>query len=417
MNSAAESANPAANPAANLYDFTEPFKAPQGSAIRELFKYLGRPGMISFAGGYPSKDLFDRAGIGQALEDAYSSDPIACLQYGDTAGSPALRRAILRLMNDRGVTRDVDDVIVTTGSQQGLDLLIKILVAPGDAVLIEEPAYPAAIQALRLAGAHLIPVRTDAQGIDVDALTVQLEALDPSTRPKLLYTVPTFANPTGATLPAARREALARLAMRFRFVLVEDDPYGELRFSGEPVKPIITFADAIPGASDWVVYFGSLSKIVAPGLRIGWSIAPPAITRRMLVAKQTSDLCTSPLAQETARHYLERGRLAEHVQTIAQAYRKRCEALASALRQFVPDEIEYVMPEGGMFIWARLKGGRQSAALLKRAIEQNVMYVPGPAFYARDPDESSMRFSFAAAPGEAEVFEGVRRLKLALASR
>ena len=413
MNTAAD----LTKPAADLYDFTGPFKAPQGSAIRELFKYLSRPGMISFAGGYPSKDLFDRAGIGQAMEDAYASDPIACLQYGDTAGSPALRRAILRLMSERGVTREVDDVIVTTGSQQGLDLLIKILVAPGDAVLIEEPAYPAAIQALRLAGAKLLPVRTDAQGIDVDALTEQLEALDPATRPKLLYTVPTFANPTGATLPAARREALARLAMRFRFVLVEDDPYGELRFSGEPVKPITALADAIPGARDWVVYFGSLSKIVAPGLRIGWSIAPPAITRRMLVAKQTSDLCTSPLAQETARHYLERGRLAEHVQTIALAYRKRCEALSSALRQFVPDEIEYVMPEGGMFVWARLKGGRHSADLLKRAIEQNVIYVPGPAFYARDPDESSMRLSFAAAPGEAEVFEGVRRLKLALASR
>lgn len=409
------------NTASELYDFTEPFKAPQGSAIRELFKYLSRPGMISFAGGYPSKDLFDRAGIGQAQEEAYRSDPVACLQYGDTAGAPALRRAILRLMNERGVTREVDDVIVTTGSQQGLDLLIKILVAPGDAVLIEEPAYPAAIQALRLAGARLIPVRTDAQGIDVDALTAQLEAFDsttpPATRPKLLYTVPTFANPTGATLPAARREALARLAMRFRFVLVEDDPYGELRFTGEPVKPITALADAIPGASDWVVYFGSLSKIVAPGLRIGWSIAPSAITRRMLVAKQTSDLCTSPLAQETARFYLESGRLAEHVQIIAQAYRKRYDALSSALRQFVPDEIDYVVPQGGMFVWARLKGGRNAAELLKRAIEQNVIYVPGPAFYVRDPDESSMRLSFAAAPGEAEVFEGVRRLKLALASR
>jgi 2-aminoadipate transaminase len=398
------------------YAFTEPFKAPQGSAIRELFKYLGRPGMISFAGGYPSKDLFDRAGIGQALDAAYRTDPVACLQYGDTAGAPALRRVIVRLMQDRGVTREIDDVIVTTGSQQGLDLLIKILVAPGDAVLIEEPAYPAAIQALRLAGARLIPVRTDALGIDVDTLTAQLEALDPATRPKLLYTVPTFANPTGATLPAARREALARLAMRFRFVLVEDDPYGELRFTGEPVKPIASLADAIPGARDWVVYFGSLSKIVAPGLRIGWSIAPPAITRRMLVAKQTSDLCTSPLAQETARFYLESGRLAEHVPTIIAAYRARYDALASALHQFLPDEIEYVVPQGGMFVWARLKGGRNAAEVLKHAIEQNVIYVPGTAFYVRDADASSLRLSFAAAAGEAEVFEGVRRLKLALAN-
>ncbi|MGV7246932.1 aminotransferase-like domain-containing protein [Caballeronia sp. M23-90] len=406
-----------ATAASDLYDFTEPFKAPQGSAIRELFKYLARPGMISFAGGYPSKDLFDRAGIGRAMEEAYRADPIACLQYGDTAGAPALRRAIVRLMNDRGVAREIDDLIVTTGSQQGLDLLIKILVAPGDAVLIEEPAYPAAIQALRLAGAKLIPVRTDAQGIDVDALTEQLEALDPAVRPKLLYTVPTFANPTGTTLPVERRKALARLAMRFRFVLIEDDPYGELRFTGDPVKPIIALADAIPGARDWVVYFGSLSKIVAPGLRIGWSIAPPAITRRMLVAKQTSDLCTSPLAQETARFYLESGRLAEHVPVIVQAYKKRYEALSSALRQFVPDDIEYVVPQGGMFVWARLKGDRLAADVLKRAIEQNVIYVPGPAFYVHNADESSMRLSFAAAPGEAEVFEGVRRLKLALASR
>ncbi|KQR84341.1 2-aminoadipate aminotransferase [Burkholderia sp. Leaf177] len=408
------------NAESDLYEFTEPFKAPRGSAIRELFKYLGRPGMISFAGGYPSKDLFDRVGIGHAIEEAYRADPVACLQYGDTAGSPALRRAIVRLMNERGVSREIDDLIVTTGSQQGLDLLIKILVAPGDAVLIEEPAYPAAIQALRLAGAKLIPVRTDAQGIDVDALTEQLEALellDPGARPKLLYTVPTFANPTGTTLPVARREALARLAVRFRFVLIEDDPYGELRFTGDPVKPVIALADAIPGARDWVVYFGSLSKIVAPGLRIGWSIAPPAITRRMLVAKQTSDLCTSPLAQETARCYLESGRLAEHVPVIVQTYKKRYEALASALRQFVPNDIDYVVPQGGMFVWARLNGGRQSAEVLKRAIEQNVIYVPGPAFYVHNADESSMRLSFAAAPGEAEVFEGVRRLKLALASR
>ncbi|WP_438392124.1 PLP-dependent aminotransferase family protein [Caballeronia sp. DA-9] len=411
------SLNPDANSTPDPYDFTEPFKAPRGSAIRELFKYLSRPGMISFAGGYPSKDLFDRAGIGHAMDAAYRSDPVACLQYGDTAGAPALRRAIVRLMNERGVNRDIDDLIVTTGSQQGLDLLIKILVAPGDAVLIEEPAYPAAIQALRLAGAQLIAVRTDAHGIDVDALSEQLEALDPAARPKLLYTVPTFANPTGATLTTARREALARLAMRFRFVLVEDDPYGELRFSGEPVKPVIALADTIPGASDWVVYFGSLSKIVAPGLRIGWSIAPPAITRRMLVAKQTSDLCTSPLAQETARFYLESGRLAEHVPVIVQAYKKRYEALSSALRQFVPDDIEHVVPQGGMFVWARLKGGRNAAELLKRAIEQNVIYVPGPAFYVHGADESSMRLSFAAATGAAEVFEGVRRLKLALVSR
>ncbi|TKC92647.1 PLP-dependent aminotransferase family protein [Trinickia terrae] len=400
----------------DAYPFAEPFRSPQGSPIRELFKYLGRPGMISFAGGYPSKDLFDRQGFGRALEAAYQADPAACLQYGDTAGVPALRRSLARLMAGRGVRCETDDVIVTTGSQQGFDLLLRTLIAPGDTALIEQPAYSAAIQALRLAGANILTVRTDAHGIDVDALRAQLDALPAATRPKLLYTVPTFANPTGATMPQARREALARLAAERRFVLVEDDPYGELRFSGTPVPPILALAATIPEARDWIVYLGSLSKIVAPGVRIGWALAPAAIARRMIVAKQTSDLCTAPLAQEAVRHYLDSGRLAEHLGTIVDAYRKRCEALLNALRNFVPDEIEFAAPEGGMFVWARLAGGRDASETVKRAIEQNVMYVPGAAFFVRDADASSLRLSFAA-PTEAEVFEGVLRLAKALQSR
>jgi DNA-binding transcriptional MocR family regulator len=398
----------------DAYAFAAPFRAPQGSPIRELFKYVGRPGMISFAGGYPSKDLFDRDGLGQALEAAYRSDPIACLQYGDTAGAPSFRRSLARLMETRGVQCGADDIIVTTGSQQGFDLLVRTLIMPGDTALIEEPAYPAAIQALRLAGANIVAVRTDSDGIDVDALAAQLDAWQGPNRPKLLYTVPTFANPTGATLPRARREALVRLAARHRIVLVEDDPYGELRFSGTPVPPISALADACPGARDWVVYFGSLSKIVAPGLRIGWAVAPAAIARRMIVAKQTSDLCTSPLTQEAARHYLDSGSLASHLRTIVGAYRSRCDALVKALTHFVPDDIEFCAPQGGMFVWARLTGGRDAGDVLKRAIERNVMFVPGTAFFVREADASSLRLSFAA-PSEAEGFEGARRLAQALA--
>lgn len=395
------------------YEFAAPFRAPRGSPIRELFKYVGRPGMISFAGGYPSKDLFDREGLAQALDAAYRNDPIACLQYGDTAGAPLLRASLARLMTARGVSCLPEDIIVTTGSQQGFDLLLRTLIAPGDTALIEEPAYPAAIQALRLAGANIVTVRTDRNGIDVDALAVQLDALSGANKPKLLYTVPTFANPTGATLPRARREALVRLAAARRIVLVEDDPYGELRFSGTPVPPILALADACPGAREWVVYFGSLSKIVAPGLRIGWTIAPAPIARRMIVAKQTSDLCTAPLSQETARHYLDSGSLEPHLRSIAGAYRSRCEALLNALAHFAPREVEFSAPEGGMFVWARLTGGRDAGDLLKRAIERNVMFVPGAAFFVREPDSSSLRLSFAA-PSEAEAFEGARRFASAL---
>lgn len=395
------------------YEFATPLREPQGSPIRELFKYLGRPGMISFAGGYPSKDLFDREGLAKALDAAYRGDPIACLQYGDTAGAPLLRRSLARLMDARGVACSADDIVVTTGSQQGFDLLLRTLIAPGDTALIEEPAYPAAIAALRLAGANIVTVRTDRDGIDVDALAAQLDAWPAASRPKLLYTVPTFANPTGATLTRERREALVRLAAERRIVLVEDDPYGELRFSGTSVPPILALADACPGARDWVVYFSSLSKIVAPGLRIGWAIAPAPIMRRMIVAKQTSDLCTAPLSQETARHYLDSDSLALHLRSIVGAYRSRCEAMLKALAHFAPQDVEFSAPEGGMFVWARLTGGRDAAEVLKRAIERNVMFVPGNAFFVREPDASSLRLSFAA-PSEAEAFEGVRRLASAL---
>ena len=396
------------------YDFAAPFIAPQGSPIRELFKYLGRPGMISFAGGYPSQDLFDRQGIGRALQQAYEADPVACLQYGDTRGAPGLRSSLARLMGERGVRCDADNVVVTTGSQQGFDLLIRMMIQPGDTAIVEEPAYPAAIQALRLAGANLLTVPVDAQGIDVERLEALLQTLPEGRRAKLLYTVPTFANPTGATLSAERRVALLRLAVAHRLLIVEDDPYGELRFGGEAMPSLLELAKTVEGAPDWVAYLGSLSKIIAPGLRIGWLIAPDAIQRRAVVAKQVSDLCTAPFLQEVACHYLDSGALARHLGAICGAYRLRCEALVNALQQFLPDELSYTVPQGGMFVWAALAQRKDATVLLRRAIEHNVMYVPGAAFYVRDADPSTMRLSFAA-PGEAEVFEGIKRLKLALA--
>ncbi|WP_323122671.1 aminotransferase-like domain-containing protein [Burkholderia alba] len=396
------------------YPFAAPFADPQGSPIRELFRHLGKPGMISFAGGYPSPDLFDRDGIAAALADACRDDPVACFQYGDTAGSPGLRRSLVAWMAQaRGVSCDAEQVLVTTGSQQGFDLLLRVLIAPGDAALVEAPAYPAALQALRLAGARIVPVPTDEHGIEPDALRALLAAWPSAERrPKLLYTVPTFANPTGATLPPGRRAALAQLAVEHGFVLIEDDPYADLRFAGEPVAPIL----ACSGAAAWTVYLGSLSKVVAPGLRIGWAVAPAAIARRMIVAKQTSDLCTAPFAQEAMRRYLDSGRLAAHLRTIAHTYGSRCRAMTRALRQFVPEDVEWREPAGGMFVWARLTGGRDAGEVLKRALEHNVMYVPGRAFYASDADPASLRLSFAA-PGEAEIFEGVRRLRAALAAR
>jgi len=394
-----------------MYEFTAPFQHPSGSPIRELFKYLGEPGMISFAGGYPASDLFDVEGLQQAEARAYR-DANLCLQYGPTDGLPGLKRELVNLMARRGVACAPGEMLVTTGSQQGLDLLLRVLVNPGDVALTEQPAYPATLQALRLQQAKVVTLPVDAHGLDVDHLATLL-ASGTLVRPKLLYTVPTFANPTGATLTHERRIALLKLAVQYRFVIVEDDPYGDLRFSGEAVPSILALTEEVQGSRDWVVHFASLSKIVAPGLRVGWTIAPAEIARRCVIAKQTVDLCSAPWTQAIAAEYLADGALERHLPRITAMYGRKCEALCNALHAQLGDVLQFHRPEGGMFVWARLTGsGADSSELLQRAIGNKILFVPGKAFFADNVDAASLRLSFAA-PGMADIEEGVRRLKRA----
>ncbi|MBB5413838.1 DNA-binding transcriptional MocR family regulator [Paraburkholderia sp. HC6.4b] len=255
-----------------MFSFNSAFEAPSGSPIRELFKYLARPGMISFAGGYPASDLFDRAGLDAAAARA-SQQPTLCLQYGPTDGIAILKEQLAQLMARRGTPCAPTDLLVTTGSQQGFDLLLRVMVAPGDVVLVEQPAYPATLQALKLQQADVVTVPVDQHGLDVAKLAAVLETGTLRRAPKLLYTVPTFANPTGATLSLERRIALLKLAARYRFVIVEDDPYGDLRFDGTAVPSLFALSEQVPGSRDWVVHLSSLSKIVAPGLRVAASAA------------------------------------------------------------------------------------------------------------------------------------------------
>jgi DNA-binding transcriptional MocR family regulator len=390
-----------------MYEFTAPFQHPAGSPIRELFKYLGEPGMISFAGGYPASDLFDNEGLQVAAALAWQTST-RCLQYGPTDGLPELKTQLLALMSRRGVTCAPEDMLVTTGSQQGLDLLLRVLLNPGDTALTEQPAYPATLQALRLQQAHIVTVPVDGDGINVDMLAARL-ASGAIARPKLLYTVPTFANPTGATLTRERRLALLRLAVQYRFVIVEDDPYGDLRFAGDAVPSMLALSSEVQGSRDWIVHFSSLSKVVAPGLRVGWTIAPAEIARRCVIAKQTVDLCSTPWTQATAAHYLAAGSLERHLPLITQAYQRKCEALCDGLRAQFGGEIVFHQPEGGMFVWARIPGV-EIDALLPNAIASKVIFVPGKAFFADEPDTASLRLSFAA-PGVDEIREGVSRLK------
>ncbi|KWK84289.1 PLP-dependent aminotransferase family protein [Burkholderia ubonensis] len=389
-----------------MYAFTTPFQHPAGSPIRELFKYLGEPGMISFAGGYPASDLFDVDGLNAAAARAYAQ-PTRCLQYGPTDGLAELKHELLALMSRRGVACTPAELVVTTGSQQGLDLLLRVMVAPGDVVLTEQPAYPATLQALRLQQARIVTIPVDGDGLDADRLDALLAA-GTIAQPKLLYTVPTFANPTGATLARERRLKLLRLAVRHRFLIVEDDPYADLRFTGEALPSMLALADEVDGARDWIVHFASLSKIVAPGLRIGWTIAPAEIARRCVIAKQTVDLCSAPWTQAIAAEYLADGALERHLPRITDAYKRKCAAMCDALRDGLGDAIEFHRPEGGMFVWARI-GAVSSAQLLQHAIANKIVFVPGNAFFADNVDDASLRLSYAA-PDVDAIREGVARL-------
>lgn len=392
-----------------MYDFTTPFRNPAGSPIRELFRYVGEPGMISFAGGYPAGELFDVDGLGASAQRAYQT-PTRCLQYGPTDGLVALKTQVMRLMAARGVSCPADQLVMTTGSQQGMDLLLRVLVNAGDVVVTEQPAYPATLQAFRLQQAKIVTVPVDHDGLDVERLS-SLLAAGRVNRPKLVYTVPTFANPTCVTMSRERRIALLKLATEYKFLIVEDDPYGDLRFEGAPIPSIMALANDMAGARDWVVHFSSLSKIVAPGLRVGWTIAPAEIARRCVIAKQTVDLCSAPWTQAIAAEYLESGSMERHLPTITAAYREKKNALCHALRTELEGAVEFNEPEGGMFVWARVPE-LDAAQLLKRAIEQKVIFVPGSAFFADKVDVASLRLSFAAPDVEA-ITEGVRRLKRA----
>lgn len=387
--------------------FAKAFEAPRASAIRELFPYMSRPDMISFAGGYPSADLFDAEGLHAAMERAMQETPSKWLQYAATEGEPALREALAAWMKRRAIDAPVDRILVTTGSGQGLDLVLRVLIDRGDTILVERPSYTTALSAMRFAGARLVGIGADADGIDVDELQAKL-AGEPA---KALYIVPTFANPSGATLSLARRRQLLELAVRHRLFIIEDDAYGDLRFEGAPVPPLAALAKQA-GAEEYVIHLSTLSKIVAPGLRVGWMFAAPEVLRRCVIAKQAADLCTSPWVQYAAAQYLKGGVLERNVGRIISAYRERSHAMAQALREQLAGKLMFSAPQGGMFIWGTLPNGVDASALLRMAIEEKVMYVPGVSFYADAPDARSLRLCFSMTT-PARIRTGVERLERA----
>lgn len=384
------------------------------SAIRELFKLLGKPGIISFAGGFPDPSLFDIEGIRSASELALSDASAgAVLQYGATEGVPALRGALSRYMQTQGCRVAADELIVTTGSQQALDLLGKTLISPGDKVIVEGPTFLATIQCFRLYGAELITAPIDEHGVQVD----QLEHLIVTQQPKLLYLIPNFGNPSGATLSLERRKRILQLAAAHRVVVIEDDPYGQLYFDTPPPPSLLSLSQEVPGSRDYLCYCGSLSKTLAAGLRVGWLVAPPAVLAKAVMCKQFSDAHTSNLSQQIAYNYLESGRMPAALAHARSIYAQRARTMCQALTQAFGEALAFTPPQGGLFIWARLTGANgqptQAGAFAQRAIEQLVAFVPGAPFFAQAPDAAYLRLSFATAD-EASIVEGVKRMAAAL---
>ena len=384
------------------------------SAIRELFKLLGKPGIISFAGGFPDSALFDVEGIRAATLAALDQDAGAALQYGATEGYGPLREELAGFMASKGVRElAAEQLIVTTGSQQALDLLGKVLINPGDKVIVEGPTFLATINCFRLYGADLVSAPVDGQGVDTEAL----ERLIVEHRPKFVYLIPTFGNPSGGLLDLARRKAVLQMAVKYQTLIVEDDPYGDLYFGEAPPPSLLALSSEVPGSRDLLVHCGSLSKVLSPGLRVGWMAGPPELLARATMCKQFSDAHTSTYAQATAAHYLRAGRLPATLAKVRAVYAERAQAMAQALRQDVGDALDFVPPQGGLFVWARLTGAggkpTHAAEFAQRAIAKGVAFVPGMPFYCAKGDPATLRLSFATV-GPDKIREGVARLAQAL---
>ncbi|MBN3195022.1 PLP-dependent aminotransferase family protein [Pectobacterium versatile] len=382
----------------------------KSSAIRELLKHSKMENIISLAGGIPSDALFDFEGLSQATQLAITEQPKTAFQYGLTEGSGVLRDRIAELCAVRGVKTRGDDIVVTAGSQQALDLIMRSMVDPGDVFVVERPTYLAALQTLELAQAQVMSVSSDADGMVVD----ELEELLKKQRIKGVYIVPNFGNPSGVTLSYERRLKLIQLAERYGFVIIEDDPYGELRFTEERNPTLFQLAQEQLGSTEYVLYTSTFSKVLAPGLRLGWAILPDWLLHKVAIIKQAADLHASALSQTVAECYLGLGRLDTQIEKIRHAYKHKGELLAQLVEKELGDVITFNQPKGGMFLWAKFRQDDfNTTEWLKKTLDQGVVFVPGEFFFPDNIDYSTLRLSFATATDE-QMHEAVARLRRAL---
>jgi 2-aminoadipate transaminase len=392
----------------------------KSSAIRELLKITQKPEVISFAGGLPAPDVFPTERFREACDKVLATQGRQALQYSATEGHEPLREMIARNATGYGVKAKPENVLITSGSQQALDLIGKLLINPGDRVLVEAPTYLGALQAFNVYGAEYISVASDNDGLQTANLEESLRL-----GPKFMYVLPNFQNPAGTTLAEGRRHELVLLSERYGIPIIEDDPYGQLRYEGEHLMPLIALDRQNVGNDDDysrgnVIYLSTFSKTLAPGLRLGWIIAPPDVIAKLVQLKQGADLHTSTFAQMVAYEVAHDEFLDEHIKLIRKMYGERRDVMLHALEEYVPPEVSWTRPQGGLFLWVSLPEGINCHQLCEAAIKENVAFVPGDSFYSGNGFEGESRRHFRLNFSNAEpnqIREGIRRLSVAIRSQ
>ncbi|MHC1719821.1 MAG: PLP-dependent aminotransferase family protein [Clostridiaceae bacterium] len=384
-----------------MYKFAKRAQISVGSAIRNLLKYSMDPENISLAGGLPAPEMFPVKEMKEICTKVLNEKGKVALQYGSTDGVLALREALAKYLKKVFPEIKADDILITSGSQQGLDLSGKVFLEAGDVVLCEDPSYIGAINAFKAYGVDFVGVPMDDGGMDMDALE---KSLQENPGAKLIYTIPNFQNPTGRTMKIERRKKLAELGSRYNVIVLEDNPYGELIYDGEPLPTIKSF-----DKTGNVVYLGSTSKIFSPGMRIAWVYADKEILQKYMILKQSADVQTNEFAQYIIAEFFNNYDIEAHVKKIRELYGHRKNVIVEAMKREFPENVRFTDPEGGMFTWVELPEGFDADAMFEKALAEKVVYVPGSAFYAKEPKKNTMRLNFSNMTDE-RIVEGIKRL-------
>jgi len=379
------------------------------SAIREILKLTKRKGLISFAGGLPASDSFPTDDLNEVIQEVLEKDSAAALQYGTTEGDDLLRELLVKRYNKEGLNISLNNLVISTASQQALDILPKILINPGDKIICGLPSYLGGLSAFSNYGADMIGVEFDDYGMRADKLKEELESLKSrGEKPKFIYIIPDFQNPAGITMPNERRVEIIELAKKYDTLIVEDSPYKDLRYSGEHQKTFYQLDD-----SGRVITLGTFSKFLAPAFRIGWVIASEEIIDRFVMAKQSADLCTSPFNQKIVAKYIEKGYFEKNIKKIISMYSRKRDIMLDALEEFMPSEVSWTKPDGGLFLFVTLPEHINADELFKRALEENVAFVVGNVFFCNGKGTHTLRLNFSFA-SEEQNKEGIKRLANAI---